>query len=284
MRNPCLSAAIFGACLSALCAPSAFAQDAAASDNVYERDHLTIGVGAVYGPSYEGSNDERISPIPLVQGRYKGVEINPRTRGLAVNLIPSTRGSKVDFSAGPVFGVSFNRSRGIKDDVVRAAGKLDTAIEVGATAGVTVNRVLNPYDSFTVSADVKWDVNGAYGGMVWQPQVTYMTPLSKAMIVAVNARAHHADGGYARYYYSVTPEQSLASGLPLYEAKSGWDSLGVGALVGYDLSGDLRDGGFALFGAVNYSAMLKDGKNTPYTSLRGSADQWTVGAGIAYTF
>ncbi len=284
MRNPCLSAAIFGACLSALCAPSAFAQDAAASDNVYERDHLTIGVGAVYGPSYEGSNDERISPIPLVKGRYKGIEINPRTRGLALNLIPSTRGAKVDFSAGPVFGVSFNRSRRIKDEVVRAAGKLDTAIEVGATAGVTVNRVLNPYDSFTVSADVKWDVNGAYGGMVWQPQVTYMTPLSKAMIVAVNARARHADGDYARYYYSVTPEQSLASGLPLYDAKSGWDSLGIGALVGYDLSGDLRDGGFALFGAVNYSAMLKDGKNTPYTALRGSADQWTVGAGIAYTF
>ncbi|TCU56028.1 outer membrane scaffolding protein for murein synthesis (MipA/OmpV family) [Novosphingobium sp. PhB57] len=284
MRIPLIAALVSGACISAFSATAAFAQEADASDNVYERDHLTIGVGALYGPSYEGSDDETFSPIPVVQGRYKGIEVNPRTRGLAFNLIPSTRGSKIDFSAGPVFGVSFNRNRRIKDDVVRAAGKLDAAIEVGGTAGVTVNRLLNPYDSLTVSADVKWDVNGAYGGMVWQPQVTYMTPVSKAMVVAVNARAHHADGDYARYYYSVTPEQSAASGLPVYEAKSGWDTVGLGALVGYDLSGDLRDGGFALFGALNYSAMLKDGKNTPYTSLRGSSDQWTVGAGIAYTF
>jgi hypothetical protein len=30
--------------------------------------------------------------------------------------------------------------------------------------------------------------------------------------------------------------------------------------------------------------MMGYGKNTPYTSLRGDADQWTVGAGIGYTF
>ncbi|MFK4871976.1 MipA/OmpV family protein [Novosphingobium sp. ZW T3_23] len=284
MRISLIAALVAGVSISSFSASVASAQEASPSDNVYERDHLTIGVGAIYGPSYDGSDDEAISPVPLVQGRYKGIEVNPRARGVAFNLIPSSRDAKIDFSAGPVVGVSFNRNRRIKDAVVRAAGKLDAAIELGATAGVTVNRVLNPYDSFTVSADVKWDVAGAHGGMVWQPQVTYMTPVSKAMIVAVNARARHTDGDYSRYYYSVTPEQSAASGLPVYGAKSGWDSVGAGALVGYDLSGDLRDGGFALFGVVNYSAMLNSGKDTPFTSLRGSADQWTLGAGIAYTF
>ena len=30
--------------------------------------------------------------------------------------------------------------------------------------------------------------------------------------------------------------------------------------------------------------MLGEGKDTPYTSLRGSADQWALGVGAAYTF
>ncbi|WP_334181900.1 MipA/OmpV family protein [Novosphingobium sp.] len=280
MRKPLIVATALSFCS----APAALAQDAADADNVYDRDHLTVGVGAIYGPSYEGSNDTVVSPIPVVQGSYKGIQINPRPRGAAIDLIPDGKDAKIGFSLGPVAAVSFNRNRRIKDDVVRAAGKLDAAIELGVNGGITAYRLLNPYDSLTVSADVKWDVNGAYKGMTWGPQVTYMTPLSKAMIAAVNLRAHHADDDYARYYYSVTPAQSAASGLPGYEAKGGWDTMSLGALVGYDLSGDLRDGGFMLIGAVNYGRMLGDGKRTPYTSLRGSADQWTVGAGVAYTF
>ena len=30
--------------------------------------------------------------------------------------------------------------------------------------------------------------------------------------------------------------------------------------------------------------MLNDAKNTPYTSIRGSADQWFGAVGIGYTF
>src|SRR3546814_3493423 len=80
------------------------------------------------------------------------------------------------------------------------------------------------------------------------------------------------------------PAQSAASGLPEYAVKSGWDSASIGMLAGWDLSGDMRDGGWALFGAANYSRMLNDARRTPYTSLRGDAGQWTAGAGVAYTF
>jgi hypothetical protein len=30
--------------------------------------------------------------------------------------------------------------------------------------------------------------------------------------------------------------------------------------------------------------MLNDGKDTPFTRIRGDADQWTGGLGIGYTF
>jgi hypothetical protein len=30
--------------------------------------------------------------------------------------------------------------------------------------------------------------------------------------------------------------------------------------------------------------MLSDARDAPYTALRGDADQWLVGGGLAYTF
>lgn len=252
--------------------------------NVFEGDSITVGAGVIAGPSYEGSDDGMISAIPAIRGRIKGITINPRPRGFALDLLPDTRGAKVDFSLGPAVGLSFNRARHIKDPVVKAAGKLDMAVELGVAGGVSVNRVLHDYDWLTVSTDVRWDVAGAYGGMTWQPSVSYNTPLSKGVLVTVMGFARHVDDDYARYYYSVTPAQSAASGLPEYNAKGGWDKLGLGALVAWDLSGDLRDGGFAVLGIASYSRMLNDGKTTPFTSLRGDPDQWMGGLGLAYTF
>jgi outer membrane scaffolding protein for murein synthesis (MipA/OmpV family) len=157
---------------------------------------------------------------------------------------------------------------------------------VGVNAGLTANKVLNPYDSLTLSADVKWDVNGSYKGMTYAPSLTYTTPLSKAALAVLSVGARHVDDDYARYYYSVTPGQRAATGgaLPLYNAKGGWDSVNVGLIAGYDLDGNLLNGGFAIFAAGAYTKMLNDGKDTPFTSLRGDADQWTAGLGVAYTF
>ncbi|MEE4450661.1 MipA/OmpV family protein [Novosphingobium resinovorum] len=276
-----------GAALLSCAAVPAFAQnasDAPPAENVLDGDYLTVGVGAVYVPSYRGSDDYIVSPIPLVRGKFKGVDINPRIAGVALDFIPDDKDSGIGFSLGPVATVSLNRTRRIKDPVVRAAGKLDPAIEVGVSAGVTKYRLLHDYDSLTLSADVKWDVNGAYGGMVWSPAISYTTPLSPALVAVVAVSARHVDDDFARYYYSVNPAQSAASGLPVYGAKGGWDSANASLLMAYDLSGDVRDGGLSVFGVANYSRMLNDGKDTPFTALRGSANQWVLGAGVAYTF
>ena len=261
----------------------AFAQDAN-RDDVFEGDRITVGAGAIYGPSYDGSDDYVVSPIPIIQGKIRGISITPRQGGLALDLIPDAQDARFGVSLGPVAALSRNRAADIKDPVVRAAGKLDTAVEVGLSGGVTAYRLLNPYDALTLSSDVRWDIAGAHKGMVWSPAVSYATPLSKAVLVTLLASARHVDDDYARYYYSVSPAQAAASGLPEYEAEGGWDSVTAGLLVGWDLSGDLRDGGLALFSLASYSRMLGDAKDTPYTSLRGDADQWMIGGGVAYTF
>jgi outer membrane protein len=272
----------------ALCAyvPAvALAQDAAPSEpNVFEGDHLTVGIGLIYGPSYDGSDDYVASPVPVVQGNLKGVAIAPRPGGVALDLIPDARQAKIGLALGPVATFSSNRASQIGDPVVRAAGKLDDAFEIGAIGGLTVYRVLHKFDSMSLAADVKWDIAGAHSGRTLSPAITYTTPLSKAALVSVSASARHVDDEYARYYYSVSPAQSAASGLPRFDADGGWESWSLGLFAGYDLSGNALDGGFAVIAIGAYSRLFNDAKATPYTSLRGEADQWTGALGLAYTF
>ncbi|PEQ14421.1 structural protein MipA [Novosphingobium sp. PC22D] len=275
----------FAAAAMALAPVTALAQAGPEpEESALDGDYLILGAGVVYGPSYDGSDDQVVSPIPLVQGRFKGITISPRRGGVGLDLIPDGEDARFGVSLGPVVNYSANRARRIKDPVVKAAGKLDEAIEIGATGGVSAYKLLNPYDTLSFSADVSWDIAGAHKGMIWSPGITYITPVSRAAIVTLNLSARHVDDDYARYYYSVTPAQSAASGLPEFDAKGGWDSWNVSALAGYDLNGNLLDGGFALVGLASYGRMLNDAKETPYTSIRGSADQWMVAGGVSYTF
>ncbi|GGC05558.1 MltA-interacting MipA family protein [Novosphingobium endophyticum] len=252
--------------------------------SVLDGDYITVGAGAIYGPSYDGSDDYVVSPIPIVRGSFRGIAISPRPAGVALDFIPDAKDARFGFQLGPVATISRNRAVRIEDPVVRAAGKLDTAVELGVSGGVSAYQVLNAYDALTLSGDVQWDVAGAHKGMIWSPSISYATPVSKALLVTLLASARHVDDDYARYYYSVTPAQSAASGLPEYQAEGGWDSVTGGVLIGWDLSGDLRDGGLALFTLASYSRMLNDASETPYTALRGDADQWLIGGGLAYTF
>lgn len=270
---------------AALAALPAHAQTAAAPDgSVLAGDHLTVGIGAILGPSYEGSDDYRVSPVPVVQGKLHGIEITPRPGGVALDMVDDGSQPGFGLSLGPVVTWSGNRAGGIKDPVVRAAGRLDSAIEAGLSGGVTVYRLLSAYDSLTVSADVKWDVNGAHRGMGVAPQISYFTPLSRAAFVTLSLGGARVDGDQARYYFGVSERQAAASGLPRFRARAGWTSARAGFLGGYDLNGNLLDGGFALFAIGSYSRLLGDARRTPYTALRGDADQWLGGIGLGYTF
>lgn len=252
-------------------------------ETVFDGDYLTLGVGAIYGPSYDGSDDYVLSPIPVVQASLGGVDINPRPGGLALDFIPDGGGGP-DLSLGVAARLVRNRASQIKDPVVEALGELDTAIEVGPTAGISFPAVLNPYDSLSFNTDARWDVAGAHQGMVVTPSITYFTPLSRAVAASLSVGTTRVSGDYADYYYSVTPAQSLASGLPVFDADSGFKDVGVNLFLGIDLDGDATNGGLALIGVAGYSHMLGDFADSPFTSIRGDADQFMVGGGVGYTF
>jgi MipA family protein len=279
---------------ASLCATSQLHAQTAESDTakteapdrgVFAGDWLTVGIGAGYAPSYEGSDDYVVFPAPIAQGSVSGFDFGARGPGLYVDLVrDGNSDARVKFLAGPLFRVRMDRNDNIKDAPVRALGKRDVAIEVGATAGVSFTRVLNPFDTLTISADAQWDVAGAHGGRLINPSISYSTPLSTAIFASLSLSATHVDDDYADTYFSIDSLGSAASGLPLFDADAGWKSYGATLLGGINLSGDARDGGWSLFGLMNYARLTGDAQRSPVTSLRGDADQWFLASGISYTF
>ena len=267
-------------------APEAESAKADAPDRgVFEGDWLTLGVGVGYGPSYDGSDDYTVFPAPIAQGSLGGFDFGARGPGLYVDLIPdSNSDSNIKFLAGPLVRVRLDRNSKIKDPVVRALGKEDVAIEVGATAGVSFSKVLHDFDTLTFSVDAQWDVAKAHRGRLITPTISYSTPLSQAIFTNLSVSAVRVDGDYADTYFSIDAAGSAASGLPVFDADGGWKSYGATLLGGYDLSGDIRDGGWGAFALVSYSRLTGDAKRSPVTSIRGDADQWFLAAGVSYTF
>lgn len=270
---------------ASLIATPVAAQDAPPEETVYSGDYLSIGIGGAFSPSYAGADDYVFTPLPVLQGSLGGVGFNPRAGGIGLDFVPA--GDTVDFDLGVAGRLRSDRAVQVEDPVVLGLGKLTRAIEIGPSVGLGFTQVLNPYDSLSFGADVMWDVNGAHGGMVVNPSVTYFTPLSQGVAASLTLSSEWADSQFHDYYFSVTPAQSVATGgiLPAFASDdAGFTSASATLLFGVDLNGDLTDGGWALIAVTGYSRMLGDAKRTPFTSVLGSADQWLGAFGIGYTF
>lgn len=257
-----------------------------ASEPDFDGDSLTIGGGAVLMPDYEGSNDNTIVAAPGAIGTYQGFSFQLAGNRLSADLIPDKSDSGIDFQAGPVAVLNLYRSslKSIDDPRIRALGKIDRAIELGGYVGVGKTGIItSPYDRLSFSISYRKDVSGDHRSGILAPTVTYLTPLSRKAAVALFASGERAERGYARSYFSITPAQATASGLPVYNARGGWKNWTVGAFGTVSLTGDLLHG-LKLLAGGTYSRMLNDFASSPVVSIAGSKGQWLGGAGLAYTF
>lgn len=277
---------LFGATLLAALASAAAAQEQMPEETVFDGDYLSIGIGGALSPSYTGSDDYVLSVLPIVQGSLGGVGISPRAGGVALNFIPGS-GSGPDLILGVAARLRSDRASQISDPVVKSLGKLDRAIEFGPSAGVSISQVLNPYDGLTASTEVMWDVAGAHGGMVVVPTLSYFTPISRALAASLSLSAEYADSTFMDYYFAVSPAQSAATGgeLPAFTPDGGgFTKAGATLLLGYDLDGNLANGGWGLVGIAGYSRVLGDARRSPFTSVRGTPNQFLAVLGVGYTF
>ncbi|MGO1304113.1 MAG: MipA/OmpV family protein [Sphingomonas parapaucimobilis] len=272
----------------------AFAQDATVSSNPAAaemagqlgKNTITVGLAGAYLPDYEGSNDYQFTPAPAALAYIDGHTITYIGNRISVDLIGDKANRDWDIQAGPIGVVNLDRTAPsqIEDPRVRALGKIGAAVELGGYVGIgKIGVVTSPYDRLSVSLSYRHDVTGVHDSGIWQPSVNYFTPLSTKAAVGLFATAERVGRGYARRYFSITPDQSAASGLPVYNARAGWKDWSVGGLATYSITGNLLKG-WKVVGGLTYGRMVNDFGDSPIVAQAGSRGQWLSALGLAYTF
>jgi MipA family protein len=268
-----------------LLATPALAQDATTDPDAAgrDRDTLTIGVGALVTPRYEGSDDYRISPGGAVRGKVSGISFSTVGTALFTDVIPSAGQGEWKFVFGPVAQLRLARSslKTIRDPQVRALGKIGVTVEGGAHFGLSKTGVVtSPYDNLSLDLAVTHDLGGVHDALLVTPSVNYGTPLSRKTYVGVSASATWVGRGYAQRYFGVNAPQALASGFASYAPGAGFKDVTFGARANFALTGDLRHG-LSLFAIGSGSRLLGEFGRSPIVRSR---TQWFGGAGLAYTF
>lgn len=252
--------------------------------NAFEGDYLVLGAGALAVPDHEGSDEYQAAPALAFRGRVGGIGIFSRGIGIGADLVPEIEGSSLGLSLGPVLRYRSNRSGKVKDRVVRLLPELSSTWEAGLTGGISYRGLLSRKDSLSFGSDMRWTVSGNKGGRIITTSLSYFTPVSRGAGVGLSLGADHVNGDYARYNYSIDAAGAAASGLPAYRAKGGWKNWSSRIYAGFDLDGNLRNGGWAAGVVLSYQHLLGSAAHTPITAIRGSRHQWVGGIGVGYTF
>jgi MipA family protein len=246
------------------------------------RDTISIAVGGIVTPRYEGSRDYRIIAAGALRGRVKGIGFTTVGTALFIDLIPPVA-SGTKLVLGPVASFTLNRSnrRTVRDPQIVALGRRRVAVELGGHIGVSRTGVItSAYDTVSLDLAVTYDVARSYSSYIVTPSINYGTPLSRKAFVGLSVAAEYVGAGFARSYFGVTPAQAVASGLAPYTPGAGFKNVGITAIGTRSITGDLRRG-LSAFGTVNYSRLLGSIAQSPVVRARG---QFFGGVGLAYTF
>lgn len=233
--------------------------------------YWTVMVGAEGRilPRWQGADSNYIfAPVPLLDVRLAGTPEHfhgPRD-GFGIALLDT--GS---FRAGPIGKIRVPRKES-DDTKLAGLGDVDWTFEFGLFA----EYMWAPW--LRARAEVRQGFGGHHG-IVADLMADAIAPVSRQLTLSAGPRITLATTSATSPYFSITSAQSIASGLPVYDAKGGVRSIGAGAQARYLWTPQI---GTHVF--VEYERLTGDAKNSPLVALRGSPDQWTFGAGVTYAF
>lgn len=234
---------------------------------------VAVGVAAL--PESPGGDSYRFIPFAAGRATLGGVVYQIEGPGISASFYNE---GKVE--AGAYFRVYGGRDNDTGDVVVDLLPEVDGGIVAGGFVRIEVAQgVLSQYDRVFISGRVGADVTGEFGGAFWSGSVAYATPLSRTTLLIANLSVSGSPDDYADRLFSVDAAGSLASGLPVYQAQSGIQDIGVTFLLDQQISEDWSVTG--IFGA---NRLQGDYADTPIVTVRGDDMQYFAGLGIGRRF
>ena len=180
-----------------------FCNAAAAQDEAEKKWEIGIGVGAVSGPDYRGSDEYRnfISPIPYVV--YRGKIIRSDREGIRGNFL---RTDQYEFTFSAAAAITPDAD---KNTLREGMPELGSTLELGPSFNINLTGaslregwyVQVPWRAvFAIGAD-----ESGYIGSVFQPQLVFQHAFSEWHF-SYRAGVLFASDSYHDYYYEVKPE------------------------------------------------------------------------------
>jgi len=235
-----------------------------------------VGIGAGIVPDYEGSDDYTFGLAPFARYNFKG-----QARYLLLNAfeLQCNLLNHPWLRLGPSLNYRFGRDDGVEDDVVKRMEEIDGTLEGGGFVGVEFIDGANPRKRFLASVDFLGDLSGSHDGYTILASARFWYPLSRMFDFGMGVSTTYASGNFMSTYFSVSQRDADRTGLPVYDADSGFKDVRLLPALVMHLSEKWHLGV-----GVQYRRLLGDAEDSPVVDERGSADQWIVGAGVAYSW
>ncbi|MCW2382676.1 MULTISPECIES: MipA/OmpV family protein [unclassified Sphingobium] len=241
----------------------AFASTASAKEK--EPRRVRIAIGPEIQPSFPGADS--LSVRPFLEGDIargdEPFEFEAPDESFGIPVV-----SVGGFEVGPSMAVEGKR----KADEVPGFVKVNRSLELGGF----VQMFLAP--SFRLRADLRQGVTG-HEALVGSVSADWIMRDGDRWLVSVGPRVTLGSGKHQRTWFGVSPAQAAASGLPVFEAKGGVQS--VGAAAGLIRQLDAR---WSLHGYARYDRLVGDAADSPVVRAYGARDQFSGGLALGYTF
>ncbi len=205
-------------------------------------DHIVVGVGGLYAPAYQGADDYRFQPLPMVDVKWGRFFVNLQD-GIGANLFDSEH---VTVGAGltPVGGY---RAKDAPDGI----GKL--SLGLGGRGFVKLRQ-----GGFEATLGATKVITGNTEGVIADASLAYRVTASDKLMLIPSIGTTWGNRKHNNRYFGVTAEQSAASGLPQYRAGSGLVDAKAELAVVYRLTDRV-----SLMTVGGVSSLLGDAKGSP---------------------
>ncbi len=227
----------------------AFAQDTVGTGA--NQLSFDLGLGAVYKPSYRGSDELEASPWLIMR--------NLRVGGVG--------GEKSDgFSLSPSVDLVGTRD---SDDDERLTGldEIDRAYELGLKGTYKVGA--------TTAYGTMRKGFGGHKGVTGELGATYRFETTDRMTFWAGVEAGYGNGKYNETYFGISDDEAARTDFSAYSLDGGFNSAAVSLEGRYELNSNT-----AILGAVKFSRIIGDAADSPIVEDR---NQPSVKLGIVRT-
>ena len=226
-----------------------------------------VSLGPELAPAYPGADNVSLSPlvdVAVARGDEQfDFEAADESIGFAVF-------QSHGFSIGPALNIQTGRKR---NEVHADLDEVGTTIELGGFAQYWVAPYLRAH------VELRQGVNG-HKGLVSNAGLDFVARDGDRWLFALGPRLSLGNQRFQDAFFSVTPHEASATGLPVYRA-NGFAPYAVGANVTALYALTPRWG---IYSFAKYDRLVDDAARSPVVRQYGSRNQFSGGIGLSFTF